>query len=182
LFLDKAHTEHLRMFIRAYRALPNEKFETVGTKTDPVAVRTLEKDGKRYCYAMNRDYYPVDVEIAFNADPGQVQDLATGKSAMTGQHWRFTVGPYMLQVFAVAPNVQIAGFTAIPPEDVVHTITDETDRAIEAVVAARKAGLSIPGINEMEFRMREALGEGRVAWLRRALTSYVVRKCRSREG
>ena len=65
LFLDKAHTEAIQQFARAYRALPRQKFDTVGTSTDPVAVRTLVHDGRRYFYAVNRDYYPVKVDVAF---------------------------------------------------------------------------------------------------------------------
>jgi hypothetical protein len=48
LFLDKAHSQQLQQFARAYRALPRRRFTTVGSSTDPVAVRTLVRDNRRY--------------------------------------------------------------------------------------------------------------------------------------
>ena len=79
LFLDKAHSQQLQQFARAYRALPRRKFATVGSSTDPVAVRTLVWDGRRYFYAVNRDYYPVNVEMVFSGKPTDAEDLAIGK-------------------------------------------------------------------------------------------------------
>ena len=43
----------------------------------------------------------------------------------------------------------------------------------------RDAGKFVPGMVQLDARMRSALAEGRMAWLRRALTSYIVRKCKS---
>ena len=36
----------------------------------------------------------------------------------------------------------------------------------------------IPGMDEMQAGIESAMAEGRWAWLRRALASYVVRKAR----
>ena len=122
LFLDKAHTEAIQQFARAYRALPRQKFATVGPSTDPVAVRTLVHDGRRYFYAVNRDYYPVKVDVAFSAAPKQAEDLATGEKMDLPQQWSLVLGPYELRSFAVAPEVEITGFTATPPENIVRRV------------------------------------------------------------
>ena len=182
LFLDKAHGEYLRRFAPAYRALPNVKFDTVGATTDPVAVRTLVHDGKRYLYAVNRDYYPIDVEIAFNNSPERVTDLATGASIEPTEVLRITLEPYGLCTFAMPPQTEIAGFVTTPPAEIAAAIREETASAFAAFDAIRAAGKFIPGMDELEQRMRTALVEGRLAFLRRALTSYTVRKSREQSA
>jgi hypothetical protein len=44
--------------------------------------------------------------------------------------------------------------------------------------AARAAGHSISGMDEMQRDIERAIAAKRLAWLRRALSSYIVRKCR----
>ena len=179
LFLDKAHSEQLQQFARPYRALPKHKFNTVGTTTDPVAVRTLVQDGRRYLYAINRDYYPVTVEISFGSKPTNAVDLATGEKMDLSQRWSVVLGPYELRSFAVATETEISGFTATPPENVVRKLRNEAEQALEAFAKVRASGKSVPGMDSMEDGIHNAVVVGKLAWLRRALTSYIVRKCRS---
>ena len=63
LYVDTGHDKMIQGFAKAYRTLPEQKFETVGITTDPVAVRTLLLNDKRYLYLVNRDYYPVKIII-----------------------------------------------------------------------------------------------------------------------
>jgi hypothetical protein len=176
LFLDKAHSEMLRPFARAYRALPRKKFETRGASSDLVAVRTLVDDGRRYFYVVNRDYYPVPIEIAFSATPQTLRNLATGDTLDTGPTWKFEIGPYELRAFSMDPAIDISGFTVTPSADIVAALTTQTEEALRAFAALRAADKSIPGMDVFEQRIRTAQAAGRVAWLRRALTSYIVRK------
>ena len=177
LFLDKAHSAQLQQFARAYRALPKHKFDTVGTTTDPVAVRTLVQDGRRYVYAVNRDYFPIKVEMTFNARPTGAKDLATGEGLDLPQQWSFVLGPYELRSLAIGPNVNIARFTATPPEEVAAELRNAAEQTLAAIAKVRAAGKSVPGMDPMEQRIRDALATGRFASLRRILTSYVARKC-----
>ncbi|MCC6699436.1 MAG: hypothetical protein IT365_27675 [Candidatus Hydrogenedentes bacterium] len=177
LFLDKAHSEALQQFARAYRALPREKFETVGATTDPVAVRTLVHDGVRYVYAVNREYYSIDVRIEFSTKTTGFRDLATGQLSEGGDAWQGTLGPYELHAFASSPDVRVAGFAATPPPDVVTALASEAKKTFAMFEAVRVAGHHIPGMALLEEGMRSALQEGRYAWLRRALTGYIVRRC-----
>lgn len=178
LFLDKAHTEEIAGFARAFRALPRKKFLTAGTTTDPVAVRTLVSDNLRYAYAVNREYYPVEVTISFGAEPAGLRDLATGNAIDTGPAWTLTLGPYELRVVALSPNVDVSGFSTRVPGDIAQALRDEAAAALAAFEKVRASGRFVPGMDEMEKDMRGALEEGRFAWLRRALTSYCVRTCR----
>ena len=178
LFLDKAHSEQLQQFARAYRALPKQKFDTVGTTTDPVAVRTLVQDGKRYVYAVNRDYYPVQVEMSFSGRPSGAVELSTGERLDIPQRWSFTLGPYELRSLAVGPATEIVGFTATAPQPIVAQLRADAEQTLAAMAKAQASGKSVPGMDMMAKRIRDALASGRLAWLRRALTSYIARKCR----
>jgi hypothetical protein len=95
------------------------------------------------------------------------------------QRWSFLLGPYELRSLAVTPDVQIAGFTATLPEPIVTQLRLEAERTLVAIAKARSSANRIPGMDELEQRIREALAAGQLAWLRRALTSYVARKCRA---
>jgi hypothetical protein len=178
LFLDKAHNDEIRRFAAAYRALPRRKFETVGYTTDPVAVHTLRHEGKRYFYLVNRDYYPVQVQFAFDRSPGKMQDLATGENLRASRRWEIELGPYELRSFAVAGDVSITGFTPKPPPDIATALLADGQKAVRNLEAARTAGRLIPGLEKMRHDLERAVAEKRLSWLRRALTSYIVRKCR----
>lgn len=182
LFLDKAHTEAIQQFSRAYRALPREKFTTVGGTIDPVVMRELVRDGRRYFYAVNRDYYPVKVDVAFSNVARRAEDLATGEKMDLPQEWPLVLGPYELRSFAVGPETEITGFTASPPDSIAKSLRQEGELVLAAMAKLRTAGQAIAGMDEMEERLRAALAAGRFAWLRRAMTGYVVRKCRALAG
>jgi len=182
LFLDKAHSEELRGFAAAYRALPKAKFETVGATTDPVAVRTLVRDGRRYLYLVNRDYYPVRVELSFDRPPGKLQELATGATVRVPKRWDIFAGPYELRSFAVAPAARLTGFTTQAPVEIASALLTDARKAVRELADLRAAGHLIPGMDEMRRGLESAIAEQRLAWLRRALTSYVVRKSREVSG
>lgn len=176
LFLDKAHTELLQSFTRAYRALPRCKLGAVGDTTDPVAVRSLRDESECIFYAVNREYYPVEVKIQFTGTPESLTDAATGTALDVSAANHFVLGPYELRVFTMKSPAYVQGFTATPPPSVLAKLTDETNAAFAALAKVRSSGRDIPGMEVMEARMRSALEQGRLAFLRRALTGYIVRK------
>ena len=53
------------------------------------------------------------------------------------------------------------------------------NRPLHDPSTARASAHRIPAMDELEQRIREALAAGRLAWLRRALTSYLARECRA---
>ncbi|MCL5096097.1 MAG: family 10 glycosylhydrolase [Candidatus Omnitrophica bacterium] len=177
LFLDKAHSELIARFARAYRALPRQKFDTVGKTTDPVAVRSLRRAQAQYFYAVNREYYPVEVRLTFSHAPTGLRDLATGKPLVAPPEWVLILGPYELRSFAADTDVRLIGFSATPPPLVVERLTDEARRALASFDKVRQSGKFIPGMDDLESGMRAALAEGRFAWLRRVITGYCARKC-----
>jgi hypothetical protein len=51
-------------------------------------------------------------------------------------------------------------------------------KALTDLDAVRATGQVIPGMDEMRRDIERAIAAQRLAWLRRALNSYIVRKCR----
>lgn len=176
LFLDRAHSDELRKFAGAYRALPNMKFETVGASTDPVVVRTLVKDGKRWLYLVNREYYPVPVTVAFDKTPGVILDAAVSARVTAGKTMRLVLGPYDLRVFTLSSTARVTGFSATPPEDIVAPIYARGCEAVSLMRKAQAGGYAIAGTDRMITDIQSSIKEHRPAWLRRALMGYVVLK------
>jgi hypothetical protein len=177
LFLDKAHCVEIRNFALAYRALPREKFSTVGSSTDPVAVRTLIYGGRRYLYLVNREYYPVQVSVAFDR-PARLFDLGSKASIDAGREWVVTLDAYQLRSFTLAPDIAVSGFRATPPDDVAASISADARKALADLDAASARGWFIPGAVQMRRNIANALAEGHLAYVRRAVNSYAVRKAR----
>lgn len=113
LTLDTGHAELIRPFAMAYRALPARKFETVGASTDPVPVRTLVCDGKRYLYLVNRRHQPVSVEVRLDKTTGKATDLATNQETEAPARWPVALGPYQLRSFALAREVKVTGVSIV---------------------------------------------------------------------
>lgn len=178
LFLDKAHSEEIQEFARAFRSLPREKFHTVGASTDPVAVRSLVHKGQGHFYAVNRDYYPIEVKLRCRGEVSGLKDLASGEPVDSSMFGKLLLGPYALRCLAMSPSAEVEGFEATLPPGILDELKRDAREAFGAFETVRAKGGSIPGMDPLEKRMRSALVEGRVAWLRRALTSYIVRKCR----
>ena len=178
LFMDTAHTEQLQGFARAFRALPAKRFETVGATTDPVAVRTAVADGKRYVYLVNREYYPIGVELRLDRPEGRATDLATGEEQGIGAKWATTLAPYELRALAFDEGASVLGFEVVVPAEIAAGLHEEATAALSAMDAAVAAGSEVPGVEALAEDMRAALAEGRYAWLRRALSCYIVRKVR----
>lgn len=182
LFLDKAHTRELQAFARAYRALPDRKFETIGDSTDPVAVRTLLHDGKRYVYAVNREYYPVNVTLRFDNAPAELRDAAKGVAMDAAGSAALSVPlqAYELRVFTLAPTAAPTGFDVEAPLPIIDDLAAQAAAALAAIDTVRASGGAIPGMDAVASEMRAAVEEKRWAMLRRLLTSYVVRAAHAR--
>jgi hypothetical protein len=177
LFLDKAHSDQIRRFGLAYRALPAKKFDTVGTTTDPVAVRTLVDDERRYVYLVNREYYPISVELKLDKTNGKATDLATGQLVDAPATWRMTLGPYDLRCFALQAEVQ--DFTTTAPEDIERQLKTAAQDTLAMIESLENDQQPLPeGTKTIADGIKSALKDGRLAWLRRALHSYPIRKAR----
>ena len=175
LTLDRGHADLIQPFALAYRALPAKKFETVGENADPVTVRTLVHGGNRYVYLVNREYYPIKVVVRLTHATGDTVNLSTNAKTQTAETWPLTLGPYELQSFALSPDVEVAGFTASPPADIVAQLTRDAETVLEKIRAKQSTGERLPAdTNALATTIQNALKNGHLAVLRQLLESATV--------
>ena len=65
-----------------------------------------------------------------------------------------------------------------PPPAISAALLADGKKAVSDLDGARAAGRVIPGLDEKHRDIERAITAQRLAWLRRALNSYIVRKCR----
>jgi len=176
LFLDTGHAEQVRDFALAFRTLPDRKFETLGRSTDPVAVRTLAADGRRYLYLVNRDYYSVRVRLNSAGRRAVLRDTVSSKeTAIDGSAW-VELGPYQLRTFTLAESDRIEPVQVEIPLSVERELTDRAKAFLTQIGPLDKRGALPVGAARMAEDVRQSLENRWYARLRRQLTSYAVRK------
>lgn len=172
LTLDRGHAELMRPFALAFRALPARKFETVGGNTDPVTVRTLVDNGRCYLYLVNREYYPIDVDVRLSQATAGAINLSTGARFAAGASWSLRLGPYELQSFAFPPEIGISGFASTPPADVVAQLTRDAEGILAKIEGKIAAGETPPPATaRLPAEIKDALSNGQLSTLRGLLES-----------
>jgi len=61
--------------------------------------------------------------------------------------------------------------------DIVQRLREQADVALKTMELIRSRGQQVAGMDRMAAGLRRAVADKRLAWLRRALSSHVVRKC-----
>ncbi len=182
LFLDKAHSEEVRAFARAYRALPRVRFATVGSSTDPVAVRTAIHQGRRYFYLINREWYPVRVTLALRGERAPVYDLASGLEVSSSETLVIDLAGYELRSLSTSPLQDIGDFSAETPQGVIESLRNEASVVQERIRTIQAGGRQVAGLSSISARISEAVDRGHYALLRRLLMSYPARKAMESEA
>jgi hypothetical protein len=165
----------VREFMANFRRLPARRFSDHPDAIDPVTVRSLTQANASYFYAVNRERYPVVVDIAFDK-AGEVAALADGrKAAVEDGHLRLELQAYELAAYKAAAGSRIGSIRTQLPEE-------ERARVARQIAAVeRLAGLSPlqtllrRGPSEQEHRLlRDTAREARQAlergWMWRART------------
>jgi hypothetical protein len=167
----------IQSFAKAYRILPAKKFKTLGTTTDPVAVRSLLLNGKRYFYLVNREYYPVKVSLHFNRDKNDFADLVTGQKINTSELFQIELGPYALRSFLADADTEIAGFEAVIPEAIKSALLQEAEKVKSDIAKVKNSGKELPeSIGKTVSEMDSALSERRYTYVQKILSSYPMMK------
>ncbi|MFX0100725.1 MAG: hypothetical protein ACFFCS_14210 [Candidatus Hodarchaeota archaeon] len=190
LFLDSAHAAHIKNFARYYTSLPAVKFEQVGGRNDPVVVRTCVSNDERYIYAVNRECFPIGVKIEFktsyykkNPDENESKfhllDLATNEATvLSTKDARITetLGPYGLIAWKCLPAMEPVSFEIEISPDIIQELETRASETLKLLDFHVKGKNKVPGSTKMISIIENCLQEKKHAKLRRALTSYVVRK------
>ena len=113
----------VREFMQEYRRLPEARFTKRNDATEPVAVWELAQSAGYYFYAVNRERYPVTVNIQLN---GQVVSLASGQPmSMSNNLLTLTMQPYELRAFKGSAGVGISSVTQTIPAADLQLVTDQ---------------------------------------------------------
>lgn len=179
LFLDKAHGEEVRRFALAYRALPRVRFTTLGSSTDPVAVRHGKHRGETFFYLVNREYYPVPVEITFSAETRGLRDLADGKEFFPAGTLGLTLGAFELRSFGMVSGVELENFSVSVPAAVKDRLVAEARGLLQQVADLAPTGGNLPDFSLLTAQIKDALAGERYARLRKLLASYPAAKVAS---
>jgi hypothetical protein len=76
--LPLGQEDNLEELFEVYRRLPGERFQTVEGATQPVTIRTLERDDRTYVYMVNDSPWPVVVETGVAATaPLRMESLSS---------------------------------------------------------------------------------------------------------
>jgi hypothetical protein len=135
----------LRDFLKEYRALPQTMFKTRDDAQDPVVVRELARPDDFLFYAVNRERYPVHVQMELAAS-GEIKRLSTGeKVPLNGKTLDITLQPYELQTFSAPAGSNILKVTQTIPATDRERVTKMTAwlRQLSDDVASGKSGTEL---------------------------------------
>ena len=187
------HLQEQRLFARAYRSLPNGRYERLrgnGLDTN-LWVERCRRDGAEYAYAANPQWWPLEEVTLTFAPRAKVHDLIADRPvALRDNAWTFRLGPFEIRTFRIGAP---AGRDAIrgaatpvpaPARAAVGAATEDLRRQL-ARAKEREADLrDLPGWKSMDF-LESALAEigtldrgGRMDEAQRLVSSSAFRQAR----
>ena len=119
----------------------------------------------------------MEVALKLENPAGKATDLTTGESVNAPKDWHLILGPYGLQTFALSPDAKITGFTAAPPQDIADALQKQAAETLDRIQQMQAANIPLPaGTDLLAAAIKTAMEKNQLAWLRRALNSYIIRK------
>jgi hypothetical protein len=149
----------LAEFLREYRALPAVNFTPRADARDPVAVWESVQGEDRFFYAVNRERYPVTLEIRLSGH-GRFDPMTGGEAlADNGGVARIALRAYELRGFRGPASLQLAQATAISPPAEVERVTAQVEWLVR--LADEIAGWR--GLVQLDAAQRDAVREAAAA-------------------
>ncbi|MDR3708078.1 MAG: family 10 glycosylhydrolase [Capsulimonadaceae bacterium] len=113
----------LRDWLREYHCLPAQMFTRTPCPCDPAVVRSLTKGDTLLFYAVNRERFPVHVEISL-AGLKSLHRASTGQPVAASKgHLSVSLEPYELIVYAANPGASITNVAeTIPVKDMQQVV------------------------------------------------------------
>jgi hypothetical protein len=159
-------------FAREFRKLPRLPFAEVQGAVDPVRVRSLLTADGSYFYAVNRESYPVRIELELQG-AGELRHGDERLAVRSGDPaLQLELQPYELRVFVADPAVRVASVRTMAPRaehDRVAQRIAWIERALAGSPATRPIGWEAQVLADTVAKAREALQRG---WLWRARTAF----------
>lgn len=157
LYMDMAHEKEQLQFAKEYRKLPKCKFNTVDGHCGIAVVRYLEKNGKTYIYAVNREPYTVNVEIK------------TDKNVL-----KWSLPPFELKTeICEGKNIPLE-YTVTVPEGIEDGYISDAENAIKKIAESFEKGYFVAGADELRERLRKAIENKSFSFIRHAIKSQIM--------
>ena len=177
------HGEQVKEFAQAFRALPAQPFTQLKGLTDPVQGRELRTEAKYYFYLVNREHYPVQVNLTFAAQPGfRLLNLAADQQMRPtrqgdGYQLSLTVEPYQLLSFAATPaSVKIVSSEVMVPAEEVARLRDKVAKVEVAMTTLRERNLPSEEYQARVAELQTAWAEKRYSAVHHLVESYEIAK------
>ncbi len=156
----------LRDFLREYRPLPAVPFQPRADGRDPVAVWERSGQERFFFYAVNRERFPVPVEIWLTGAE-EVRRLSAGKpQRLEGGVLRLTLQPYELAAFEAEGGAALARVAEqVPPQE--RARAEKQTAWMEALAVEARADRVGGKLSEAQAaRVTEAAAASRAALAR----------------
>ena len=151
----------MRLFARAYRSLPNGKYQRLtGNGLDKnIWVERTRAKGTEYAYAANANWWEVEATLTFGRG-AKVHDLIKDQPVkLRDGKWSFHLGPYQVQTFRITGGTSprgsaIQGAQVEVPKEAESSANEALAEAKETVARARAKEAEIrdlPGWERVEY-------------------------------
>jgi hypothetical protein len=151
----------LREFLSEYLRLPAEPFSPRADARDPVAVWERVTPDASLFYAVNRERYPVTVELTLSAGASAVRLARTEKATLVEGRLRIDLQPYQLLAYSVSRGARVLRVdTRVPPAQ--RDLVASQVRWVEALARDQQdkwlAGIDVAEKNLLGATAHEAAG------------------------
>ena len=159
-------------FYRAFRSIPMLDFKKVPGASDPVQVKYGELENAGYILIVNREYYPVGLNMTLNSESKELLDLASNTPVkLQDGRLSMQVKPYEVICLKSAATVTFKETAmTVPPE-----VIKELEKTLAAVKQAAKTfnakRLRVAGLPELIPIADAALAKKQYSYLHYLLQS-----------
>ncbi|MGE9294695.1 MAG: hypothetical protein ACQKBV_00190, partial [Puniceicoccales bacterium] len=141
--------DYFSEWMREFASLPREPFDPVEYARDPVAVWDKQYDGKYLFYAVNRERYPVTIELNLGGGDTVLQTGANKVVELVNGKLTLELEPFELRAFSASSDLRIQGARTLVEEDVIAWLNQRLDFAA-GVEAKMQEGVYADSFSEDE--------------------------------
>jgi hypothetical protein len=169
----------VREFLAEFRRLPGIPFQSRADAVDPVTVRTLDAKDQYWFYAVNRERYPVTVELKLSRD-APVRRLSTGELLPNESGIvRLILQPYQLVAAVTDPDVRVIKVASKPPSEEAARVSRLISWVEKWSIEPVAPGETTSKVNSTDRKLfsavartaKDALGNGRL-WRARTVLEH----------
>ncbi len=128
--------EHLP-FYRAYRAIPVGAFEKVPGVSDPVQAKILAKEKESFLLLVNREFYPVKLELSLKPPVKALLDVVEGSSCeCPAGRLSLEMKPFQIRCFKSVEPLAVASAAQVAPAAIVKDLKSRLEDLKRALPSA----------------------------------------------